>query len=30
MANIVKAKTKKEVMSICGYSFVFSDEKGST
>ena len=26
MANIVKATTKKEVMSICGYSYVFLDE----
>ena len=30
IANVVKNTTKKEVMSICGYSFVFSDEKGST
>ena len=26
MANIVKATTKKEAMSICGYSYVFLDE----
>ena len=26
MANIVKARTKKEVISICGYRYVFLDE----
>ncbi len=26
MANIVKATTKKEVMSICAYSYVFLNE----
>lgn len=25
ISNVVKSTTKKEVMSICGYSYIFSD-----